>query len=88
MRKKILIFCDYFYPGFKAGGPITTLKSTISQLSSDYSFNVVTRNHDYQDAVEYAHTRPDTWNQTPYGKVYYSGRSLTVFGSCLGLLGT
>jgi glycosyltransferase involved in cell wall biosynthesis len=76
MRKKILIFCDYFYPGFKAGGPITTLKSTISQLSSDYSFNVVTRNHDYQDVAEYPHTRPDTWRQTPYGEVYYSGSSL------------
>ena len=76
MKKKILIFCDYFYPGFKAGGPITTLKSTISQLSSDYSFNVVTRNHDYQDVEEYSDTDPDIWCQTPYGEVYYSASFL------------
>ena len=86
MKEKILIFCDYFYPGFKAGGPITTLKSTISQLSSDYSFNVVTRNNDYQSFEEYPDTDPDTWCQTPYGEVYYSTSYLMGAWKILGII--
>lgn len=71
-QNKILIFCDYFWPGFRAGGPITTLKSTIEQLNDTYKFYTVSRNHDYKIEFEYDGINSDQWNKTPYGNVYYS----------------
>ena len=38
----VLIFCDYFWPGYRAGGPITTLRNTVKQLNDVYDFKVVT----------------------------------------------
>lgn len=70
----ILVFCDFYWPGFCAGGPITTLKSTIGQLQEHYEFSVVTRNHDYQSYGVYECIRSDDWNATPYGNVYYAGK--------------
>ena len=44
---KILVTIDWFYPGFRAGGPITSMWNLINNLSQDFEFYVLTSNHDY-----------------------------------------
>lgn len=51
-RKKILVFSDWFSPGFMAGGPIKSLMNMIGNVEAD--FYVVTRINDYHSAVPYA----------------------------------
>lgn len=73
MKPKILVFCDYFWPGYRAGGPITTLRSTIKQLESHFDFSVVSRDRDYQSRQSYETVNSNNWNETPYGRVFYNG---------------
>jgi hypothetical protein len=42
MRRKILIFVDWFEPGFKAGGPIQSCRNLVESLGDDFDFYLVT----------------------------------------------
>lgn len=45
-KKTILIFADFFYPAFLAGGQVKSVMNLISNFSDTYDFYIVTRNHD------------------------------------------
>ena len=45
-KDRILVLCDHFDPGFRAGGPITTICNMITRLSSIYEFYIITRDRD------------------------------------------
>jgi hypothetical protein len=45
-NKKILIFCDYFYPAYKGGGIIQSLKNLFDSFGADNQFRVITSNED------------------------------------------
>ncbi len=45
--KKILVTIDWFYPAFRAGGPITSMWNFIRMLDDDFEFYVLTSNKDY-----------------------------------------
>ncbi len=42
----ILTFNRYYLPGYRAGGPIRTLANTVAQLGEEFSFRIITLNHD------------------------------------------
>ena len=71
MKPKILIFIDWYKPGFKAGGPIRSVSNIISQLISNYDFYVVTRNTDYIETTPYSTIKTNEWNEIDGAKVYY-----------------
>ena len=74
MNKKIriLIFIDWYLPGFRAGGPIQSCANLIAQLKGEFDFSVVTRNVDYMSDTPYAHIKNDQWNILSDGtRVYY-----------------
>lgn len=50
-KKKIIVFSDWFVPGYKAGGPIKSLKNLIDSVDAD--FHVFTRITDYHSNVSY-----------------------------------
>ncbi len=71
-KPKILLFSDWFYPGFMAGGPIQSSFNLISHLKDYYDFSVITRDTDYTDIVSYKGIKSDEWNILPNGmRVYY-----------------
>jgi len=71
-KKKILLFTDWFYPGFMAGGPIQSSYNLVHDLKDYYDFSVITRNTDFQDSIPYKDIKSDTWNTLPNGmRVYY-----------------
>ncbi len=71
-KKKILLFSDWFYPGFMAGGPIQSSYNLINHLKDYYDFSVITRDTDYTDSVPYRDVKSDSWNILPNGmRVYY-----------------
>lgn len=45
-KYKILIFMRYYYPGYKAGGPITTLLNMSEHLKSEYDIYIITSSND------------------------------------------
>lgn len=73
-RKKILVFSDWFVPGYKAGGPIRSLFHITQNVHHD--FFVVTRNTDYHSVIPYENVSTNEWNQLSSNcKVFYLSES-------------
>lgn len=69
-RKKILVFSDWFVPGYKAGGPIRSLFHITQNV--DHDFYVVTRNTDYHSPIPYKEVTTSAWNTLSENcKVFY-----------------
>jgi len=59
--REILVFADYYLPGFKAGGPIRCLANIVDRLGDDFEFKIVTRDRDYGDMEPYTAIHPNLW---------------------------
>lgn len=59
--KKILIFIDWYEPGFQAGGPIRSVKNLVDALKGEAEFHIFTRDRDYQSNEAYAGIPADKW---------------------------
>ncbi|TXB63714.1 glycosyltransferase [Vicingus serpentipes] len=71
MKPKILIFIDWFKPGFKAGGPIRSISNLVSQLNTECDFHIVTRDTDYLETTPYANIKSNEWNSVDDAQVFY-----------------
>jgi glycosyltransferase involved in cell wall biosynthesis len=67
----VLIFIDWYKPGYKAGGPIQSISNIVNQLHKKVDFFIVTRNTDYLETVPYTTVKSDEWNDIDNAKVYY-----------------
>lgn len=63
--RKILFFTDYFFPGTRAGGPVTSLSNLFGALKSNFDITIATRNK-------------DILSEEPYENVLHD--QLTLFG--------
>jgi glycosyltransferase involved in cell wall biosynthesis len=72
MKKKALIFIDWYLPGFKAGGPIQSVSNLVDHLKEEFDFSIVTRNTDYCETIPYGNVKSNEWNHFPDGtRIYY-----------------
>ena len=87
-KKKILIFIDWFLPGYKAGGPVRSMANMVEYLKDEYAFYIVTRNTDYTETVPYKGIAPNVWTDFAEGvKVYYASepyQNLKSFKQIIG----
>ena len=71
-KPQILVLIDWYYPGYKAGGPVRSCYNMIQQLKGDFEFKVITRNTEYGENKPYPNIEPDQWQQIEEGhKVLY-----------------
>ena len=71
-KKSILLFIDWYLPGFKAGGPIRSMANMVQHLGKEFQFKIITRNTDYTSSEPYPGIVTDAWNNGPFGEqVYY-----------------
>lgn len=64
VRKSILIFIDWFDPGYKAGGPIRSAVNLAKHLQHHYKVFVFTSDRDLGSAAPYPDVKADAW--VPY----------------------
>ncbi len=70
--KKILVFIDWYKPGFRAGGPIRSMVNMVGHLSDKYEFYIVTRNSDFMEKNPYLDVEPNKWIKLSENEnVYY-----------------
>lgn len=68
----MLIFIDWYLPGYKAGGPIQSVANIVSHLKNDFDFSIITSNTDLHETVPYPNVKSDEWIITGDGtSVYY-----------------
>jgi glycosyltransferase involved in cell wall biosynthesis len=61
-KKTILLFIDWYLPGYKAGGPIQSCANLVNHLKENYCFKIVTRDTDYCETVPYPNVKSNEWN--------------------------
>jgi len=69
----ILIFTDWFEPGYLAGGPIRSLANLTKSLSKQFKIDVFTSNRDFQSETPY-NLEADTWQDKGGFRVWYGSR--------------
>jgi len=73
-KKSILVVCDYFVPGYRAGGPVKSIFNLLCALSGEFSFLVFSRDRDLGDRHRYSDQRQAAVvNQAPFAILYASG---------------
>lgn len=88
MKKSILIFADYFLPGFRAGGPVQSLKNLCEVLCDDYELYCVTRNHDFGQAECYSVELNAPIKLDCGATVFYQNSSMNSLRAILSIIKT
>jgi len=57
---KILIFIDWFYPAYKAGGPLKSVFNLVQALKKEFDFSIVTSNRDLDGEI--LEVVPNEWS--------------------------
>ncbi len=65
----VLIFIDWFYPAYKAGGPVKSVFNLVQALKGDIQFSIVTSNQDVDGEV--LDVEPNEWTKFQGVKVIY-----------------
>lgn len=71
MKKKILLFCDFYLPSVKAGGPLRSIATIIDCLKTQSDVLVVTRNHDLNESRPYEDIEPNRLYQRDGYQIIY-----------------
>jgi glycosyltransferase involved in cell wall biosynthesis len=87
MKKRVLIFCDFYLPGFKSGGGMWTVVNLVDRFAGQYEFFVVTRNYESKgDKKPYSTVRSDAWNQVGNARVWYFSKATFTVSAFAGLV--
>lgn len=62
MRPKILTLVDCFLPGYRGGGPVTSISNLVRQLGNDFRFQVVTCDRDKGTSQPYTNIPVNRWH--------------------------
>lgn len=76
-KSKILIFTNFYLPGYKAGGPIRSISNLVDALSDKFEFYIVTSDRDSGDKNSYSNIQIDEWMDMGKAKIYYSSVPLS-----------
>jgi glycosyltransferase involved in cell wall biosynthesis len=71
-NKKIIVFCDWFAPAFKAGGPVRSAVNFVENLKDSLDIYVFTGDRDLGDNQSLAEITPDCWVQKDGYKIFYA----------------
>ncbi|MBK8339526.1 MAG: glycosyltransferase [Flavobacteriales bacterium] len=75
-KPKVLVFIDWYLPGYKAGGPVRSVANLVDHLRDRIDFHIVTTDTDYTERTPYAGVTPDRWTVLQGGeKVWYASRA-------------
>jgi glycosyltransferase involved in cell wall biosynthesis len=75
-KLKILLFTDWYEPGFKAGGPIQSCKNIVNTLQDVYDFHIFTSDRDLNDDQPYPGIVADQVVEYNGVKICYASPSL------------
>ncbi len=82
-RQKILMFTDWYEPGFKAGGPIQACRNVVAGLKGTYDFFILCSDRDLGDQVPYKGIPVNQWIQIETRvNIWYASPILWGSGGC------
>ena len=72
MRPRIFVVADWYLPGYKAGGLVTSVANVVESLGDSFEFFVITRDRDLTDAQPYPGVQCNEWASTGKARVVYT----------------
>lgn len=77
-KPRVLIMVDWFWPGFRAGGPIQSCMNLVKWLRDEVEFSLITSNKDYLAEKPYSEVPSDEWTTVLNGiRVFYASPAKT-----------
>lgn len=70
-KQQILIFIDWFLPGYKAGGPIQSMANFVSHFGKEFEISIATSNKDLGAEFPYPDIEPNVWLQKENYRIKY-----------------
>ncbi len=70
-KKTILILCDWFLPGYLAGGPIQSIATLTHHLKDEFNFKIITTDRDFKSSTPYSAIAKNTWTHCQEREVFY-----------------
>jgi len=75
LRPKVLILTDWYVPGYKAGGPIQSIKNLVEHMSDVIDFSIVTGDRDLLDIKPYEVEMFDAFISHSNHRICYTTKS-------------
>lgn len=72
IKPKILLFSDWYEPGFKGGGPIRSAANFVKEMGNDYDIYIFTGDRDLDDTESYKNIEIDKWTLREKINVFYA----------------
>jgi glycosyltransferase involved in cell wall biosynthesis len=86
-KKKILVFTDWFEPGFKAGGPIRSCVNFAFHMKSDYDVFIFTSDRDLGDTQAYQGIETNSWTGKAAGlKLFYASPAFLTWKNIIAMI--
>ena len=70
-KKNILILCDWFLPGYLAGGPVQSIANLTNLLCEEFNFNIITTDRDFKSNKAYENIKSNEWTTFENRTVFY-----------------
>ena len=87
-KKKLLLFVDWFFPGYKAGGPIQSCRNIVDILKDDFDIYIFTSDRDIGDLVPYSNIIVNQWTDFDiHTKIFYSNSLFCTVKNMQNLIG-
>lgn len=74
-KKSILIFIDWFLPGYKAGGPIQSIANFVNHFGTELEISIVTSNKDLGEVEPYQNVVFNAWIVKENYRIIYLDRA-------------
>lgn len=75
-KPQVLVFVDWYKPGYKGGGPVRSMMNLVDHLGDRVDLWFVTSDTDYTATEPYPGIVPDQWTKLPSGEhVWYASRT-------------
>lgn len=71
-KSRVLIFVDYYLPGYKAGGPVASVSRMVKNLRHQFDISIFTRDRDLGDTESYPNVVPNRWGELDGLPVFYA----------------
>lgn len=84
----ILIFINYYLPGYKSGGPLRSILNLVEQLGDTFNFLIVTRDRDLGDTSPYRTIKRDEWIDAGAYRIFYMSPEKNSIADIQNLLKT
>lgn len=85
-RTKLLIFIDWFSPGYKAGGPVTSIVNLSKHLGNKLDLHILTSDTDYCASEPYPGIPVNTWHVGNAAVVCYLQKTILTFRLLLRMI--